>query len=296
MNRLIALLAIVCVTLLPVEFATASTTDTCPEKAGWNDPARPAHIFGNTWYVGTCAISAILITSPEGHVLLDGATEKAAPSIEANIRALGFKVEDVKFILILHEHMDHAGGIARLKKDSGATVVAREPAAIVLERGTNDRSDPQFGTLDDFPPVKKVQRIQTGESIALGGTIVTAHATPAHTTGSTSWTWTSCESGECRNMVYADSLTAVSADGYRFSDKNAHPGEVAKFRKSFKVVAEMPCDILMTPHPRASDLLARLGPGGTEAIADQSACAWYAEAAGQYLDARLAKEAANSNP
>lgn len=296
MTRLIPLLAIVCATLLTVQFATASTTDTCPENAGWSDPARPAHIFGNTWYVGTCGISAILITSPESHVLLDGATEKAAPMIEANIHALGFKVEDVKYILSSHEHMDHAGGIARLQKDSGATVVTREQAATVLERGTNDRSDPQFGTLDDFSPINNVQRIRAGEALALGGSTLTAHATPAHTTGSTSWTWESCESGDCRKMVYADSLTAVAADGYRFSDEKAHPGVVARIRNAFETVAEMPCDILMTPHPGASDLLARLGPGGTAAIADESACARYAEAAGKYLDARLAKEATNSNP
>lgn len=296
MNKIFASLALVGASLLTPHAANASTTDTCPEKAGWSDPARPAHIFGNTWYVGTCGISAILITSPDGHVLLDGATEKAAPLIEANIRALGFKVKDIKYILISHEHMDHAGGTARLQQDSGAVVVAREPAATVLERGSNDRSDPQFGTLDDFPPVANVRRINSGEVISLGGNTVTAHATPAHTTGSTSWTWKSCESGDCRNMVYADSLTAISADGYRFSDEKAHPGLVARLRQSFKAVADMPCDILMTPHPGASDLLGRLGPGGTKAIADQSACVRYADGAAKYLDARLAKEALDINP
>ncbi len=268
----------------------------CPEKPSWSDPARPAHIFGNTWYVGTCGISVILITSPKGHVLIDGATDEAAPSIEANVRALGFKVEDIKFILSSHEHLDHAGGIARLQKDAGASVVAREPAATTLERGSNDRSDPQFGLLKGFAPISAIRRIKNGETLALGDLGVTAYATPGHTAGSTSWTWKSCESGDCRNMVYADSLTAVSADDYRFSDEKAHPGVIAGFRKAFNVVATLPCDILMTPHPGASDLFARLGPAATEALIDPGACVRYAESAAKTLDSRLVKEKPTAKP
>ncbi len=266
------------------------SSEHCPEKPSWSDPARPAHIFGNTWYVGTCGISVILITSPKGHVLFDGATDEAVPSIEASIGALGFKVEDIKFILSSHEHLDHAGGIARLQKDSGATVVAREPAARTLERGSNDRSDPQFGLLNGFAPISAIRRIKNSESLTLGDLNVTAHATPGHTAGSTSWTWKSCESGDCRNMVYADSLTAVSADDYRFSDEQAHPDVIAGFRKAFKVVADLPCDILMTPHPGASHLFARLGPGATEALIDENACVQYAGDASKTLDVRLARE------
>lgn len=262
----------------------------CPDKPGWSDPARPAHIHGNTWYVGTCGISSILITSPDGHVLLDGATEKSAPLIEANIRALGFKVEDIRYILNSHEHLDHAGGMARLQKDSGAVAIAREPAATVLERGENDRADPQFGALGPFPPISNIRRIKSGESLSIGNLTMTAHATPGHTAGSTSWTWDSCESKSCLKMVYADSLTAVSADGYRFSDAKAHPGQITTFRKSFKAVAALPCDILMTPHPGASHLFARLGPGATEALVDPTACSRYAQDANKRLDARLESE------
>lgn len=273
-----------------------SATGQCPVKPTWDDAARPSHIFGNTWYVGTCGISAILITSLKGHVLLDGATEKAAPLIETNIRALGFKVEDIKFILSSHEHLDHAGGIARLQEDSGATVVSREPAATILELGSNDRSDPQFGMLGAFPPSSKIRRIKDGETLSLGGTKLTTHATPGHTAGSTSWTWKSCESGDCLDMVYADSLTAVSADDYRFSDEQAHPGVITTFRKTFKAVVDPPCDILMTLHPGASHLFARLGSGATESLVDPTACARYAESAAKYLDARLTRENANSTP
>jgi len=268
----------------------------CPADAGWNDPARPAHLFGNTWYVGTCGISAILVTAREGHVLIDAATEKAAPMIEANVRALGFRIEDIKYILGSHEHLDHAGGMARLQKDSGATVVASAAAATTLARGTNDRSDPQFGVLGDFPPVSSIRRIEDGDTLSLGELVLTAHATPAHTPGSTSWTWKSCESGDCRNMVYADSLTAVSANDYRFSDELAHPGVVARFRTTFNIVAQLPCDILMTPHPGASDLMARLGPAATKPLVDSTACKRYAADASARLDARLAKERSTALP
>ena len=270
---------------------TTNVARPCTSEPGWSDPARPAHIYGNTWYVGTCGISAILVTSPQGHVLIDGATGKAATMIEANIRALGFRVSDIRFILNSHEHLDHAGGIARLQQDSGATVVAREPAASVLERGTTDRSDPQFGSLDPFPPIGTIRRIRDRETLSFGILALTAHATPGHTAGSTSWTWQSCESGECRNMVYADSLSAISADGYRFSDEATHPGVVAGFRQSFKAIAALPCEILMTPHPGASHLLARLGPGASEPLVDPNACIRYADEARARLGARLEREA-----
>ena len=268
----------------------------CPEKPGWSAPARPAHVFGNSWYVGTCAISSILITSPQGHILIDGATAEAAPSIEANVRALGFRVEDIRYILVSHEHLDHVGGIAHLQGASAASVIAREPAAATLQRGTNDRDDPQFGVLGDFPPVRTIRRIKDGDKLTLGAVTVTAHATPAHTRGSTSWTWESCESGTCHSMAYADSLTAISAEDYRFIDEQAHPGLADRVRKAFKVIADLPCDILMTPHPGASKLLARLGPGANQALVDPAACARYAAQASANFDARLAREQAQERP
>jgi metallo-beta-lactamase class B len=268
----------------------------CPAQAGWSDPARPAHVFANTWYVGTCGISAILVTGESGHVLIDGATEAAAPMIEANVRSLGFRVEDIHYIVNSHEHLDHAGGLARLQKDSGATVVAREPAASILESGVNDRGDPQFGAIDPFPPVTDARRLAEGETLVLGELRLVVHATPGHTAGSTSWTWTSCEADDCRSMVYADSLSAVSADDYRFSDEAAHPGIVDAFRRSFAKVAALPCDILMTPHPGASHLLERLGPSATRPLIDSAACARYAGEARTRLDARIDKERQDAKP
>ena len=262
----------------------------CPADAGvmegWNERAPPRRIFGNVYYVGTCGITALLVTSPQGHMLLDGATEHAGPAIAANIEALGFKLADIEFILNSHEHSDHAGGLAHLQNATGAPVMALAPAVATLERGAGDRDDPQSGVLDRFPPVAAVQPLADGQVVRVGELALTAHATPGHAPGGTSWTWVSCQDGRCLDLVYADSLTAAADKHYRFSD---HPGYVAAFGRSIDAVAALPCDILVTPHPLASNLFARMD--GSAALADPDACRRYADAARERLDRRLADEA-----
>lgn len=271
---------------------TASTID-CAGKSGWNDPASPAKIHGDTWYVGTCGISAVLISSPKGHVLIDGGTEKGGRLIAANIAALGFKLEDVRYILNSHEHEDHAAGIAELQRASGATVLARQPAVATLQRGKSDRSDPQFLQLDSFPPIANVQVIADDETLRFGSLTLNVHATPGHTAGGTSWTWKSCENDQCIDIAYVDSLTAISDKTYRFSDEAAHPGVLDTFRKTIKSVAELPCDLLITPHPSASALWDRLGASATQPLLDKTACSRYATAATERLQRRLHEEQVN---
>ena len=293
---LLAVIASSASAALPVPATAPSSGKACAADAGWNDPAEPRQIHGNTWYVGTCGLSAILITSPEGHVLIDGATEKAAPMIEESIAALGFKLADVRYILNSHEHLDHAGGIARLQRDSDAIVIARDQAAVILEGGKSDRNDPQFLTTGPFPPVSPVRRIADGETIVLGPITLQAYATPGHTQGSTSWTWQSCQSGHCLDIAYADSLTAISDGIYRYGDEAAHPGVLAAFRKTLDTVAALPCDILLTPHPGASNLWSRVGSEATAPLVDPAACRRYAATASTNLDTRIVKERTGSNP
>jgi metallo-beta-lactamase class B len=274
--------------------ATSVPAATCKADAGWNDPAKPRHVFGNTWYVGTCGISALLITSDKGHVLVDGATKEAAPQIEANIRALGFRMKDVRFMLASHAHLDHAGGFASLQGDSGAVMVARGADADAIERGRGDRSDPQFTSIKGFPAVKTVRRIADGETLTLGPLTLTAHATPGHTPGSTSWTWDSCEGARCLHLAYVDSVTAISDDVYRYTDEAQHPGVVDAFRKSIATVAALPCDVLLTPHPFVSNMFERLGATASAPLVDANACRRFATQASEKLDERLAKERAGS--
>ena len=264
----------------------------CKPDSGWSDPAKPRQVFGNTWYVGTCGISALLITSPKGHILIDGATKEAGPQIEANIRALGFRLTEVRFVLATHAHLDHAGGFAKLQRDSGAVMVARGADADAIERGRGDRSDPQFASITGFPPVKRVRRIGDGEALTVGDLSVTAHATPGHTPGSTSWTWDSCEGTRCLHLAYVDSLTAISDDEYRYTDEATHPGVVGAFRKSIATVAALPCDVLLTPHPFVSNMFDRFGPKPAAPLVDSNACRQLAAQANEKLDERIARERA----
>lgn len=266
----------------------------CADDAGWNDPATPLKVYGNTWYVGTCGISALLVTSDAGHILVDAATPQAGPQILANIRALGFKPEDVRAIVFSHEHHDHAGSLAELQRATGAPVYARAPAVGVLERGKPDRNDPQFDVSEPIAPVERVITLADDGVVRVGPLALQAIASPGHTPGGTSWTWRSCEGDTCHQMVYADSLTAISDDVFRYGDDAAHPGYLAAFRDTLARVAALDCDILVTPHPSASGLWNRIGPRAAAPLMDTTACRRYAQGAMQRLEKRLAEEAATS--
>jgi metallo-beta-lactamase class B len=273
----------------PAPLATAGPAfaAACEGRDGWDEPAPPVRVHGNTYYVGTCGITALLITGREGHVLIDSGTEAGAELVAANVRRLGFKLSDVKWIVHSHEHHDHVGGFARLRDLTGAEVAASANAAAVLRSGVAGTGDPQFGSLPRMAPVPVARVVKEGDTVRLGGISLTAHETKGHTHGALSWQWVSCDGGVCRTMVYADSLSSVSSEGYRFSDK---PNVVAAFRAGIAKVAGLECDILLTPHPSASNMAARFA--GKAALFDPAGCRTYAEAKTKGLDERLTKEAA----
>lgn len=265
------------------------------DRREWNARRKPFRIYGNTWYVGPYGLSSILVNTGQGLALFDGDLTESAPVIEANIRALGFHVRDVKWILNSHAHSDHAGGIAALQHDSGAQVLASADGAHEMALGGADRDDPQYGDNPSYPPVRHVRVVRDGEIVQLGGMAITAHYTPGHTQGSTSWTWTSCADGRCLHMAYADSLTAIGAPGFRFSD---HPRRVAAFHQAIATVAALPCDILLTPHPDASGFWEKVARRKSDTdvapLIDASACRAYAAIAAKKLDAKLAQEQAGT--
>ena len=273
----------------PTAAAEPAGVPACPldasPMAGWSERAPPRRIFGNTYYVGTCGIAAVLVVGDAGAILVDGATEQAPAAILANIRALGFDPRQVKRLLNTHEHMDHAGGLAGLQQATGAPLLARAPAVATLRRGRSDREDPQFGELTGFPPVADVRTLADGEVVRLGGLALASHATPGHAPGGTSWTWRSCEGTRCLEIAYVDSHSALTDGHYRFND---HPAYVAAFERSLDTVAGLPCDVLLTPHPAASNLLARLR--GDAPLADAGACKAFSANARANLAARLANE------
>jgi metallo-beta-lactamase class B len=267
----------------------------CELCAGWNRPQAPFKVYGTTWFVGTKGLSVVLIETSKGLVLLDGALPESVPLVLEHLKALGKRIQDVKYIGISHAHYDHVGGIAALARLSGAKVVATAHAAGVLKAGIVGKDDPQvgFGEGMRFAPVKRAITVaKDGATIQLGDVTFTVHQTPGHTPGGTTWTWKSCERERCANMVYADSLNAVSADDYRFSD-NAKV--IADLRASMAKLRALSCDILISAHPNHSKLLDRLAArdqGKPEAMFDPEGCGKYVDAASKRLEERLAKEAA----
>lgn len=258
----------------------------CAGKDGWSDPAPPIRIFANIYDVGSCGITVLLITGSKGHVLIDAATAPAIPSIIANIERLELRPTDVRFLLSTHEHVDHVGGLHDIQQRTGATLIASAAARPMLESGTPASDDPQRGDIPDFTGARVGRIVKDGDVVALGSLRLTAHLTPGHSPGGTSWSWTACTGKNCRRIVYADSLSAVSADAYRFTD---HPAYVARLRATIAKVAALRCDLLITPHPGSSNLYDRLA--GKAPLIDSKACATYAATARKTLDQRLTREA-----
>jgi metallo-beta-lactamase class B len=289
-----SLLACLLLAALVVLAAGQGTSSSCSECAEWNQPQKPFRVFGNTYYVGPHGLSSILITSPTGHILIDGALPESARQIAASIQSLGFRIQDVKIILNTHVHFDHAGGIAALQRMSGARVIASEWSADVMKRGGVGRGDPQYGIVQPIQPIRRVSTVRDREIITVGELSVTTHLTPGHTPGGTSWTWKSCEGDICHDMVYADSLTPVSASGFRFTGSREYPHVLEDFEKGFAFLDTAPCDVLITTHPDTSawwDRVAARERGvKPDPLVDTGACRELAQHAREQLRERLAEE------
>lgn len=274
--------------------AVGYSSEACPSCAAWNAPRPAFRIHGNTYYVGTEGLSAVLVTSDEGHVLIDGGLPESAHIIMANVEYLGFRIEDVKLILNSHAHFDHAGGISALQQASGARVAASPSSASVLERGASGPDDPQYGVALAFPAVRDVRAITDGETLKVGSLVLKAHFTPGHTPGGTSWSWRACEGERCLDFVYADSQTPVSADGFHFTESVTYPSAIQDFERGFAVLESLACDVLVTSHPTASGFWKRAEMQereGESAFVDREACKRYAAAARQAFARRIESEA-----
>jgi metallo-beta-lactamase class B len=214
-----------------------------PDSSHWNDPVAPFRIAGNLYYVGAQDLTSFLLTTNQGHIQLDGGEATTAPQIERNIRALGFKVSDVKILLNSHAHFDHAGGLAELKRAAGAILIASEPDRAALETG--DRNDFAWGNRFAFDPVKVDRTVADGETIQLGSAKMTAHLTPGHTKGCTTWTTTVSDQKNNYKVVF---VCSVSVPGYSLVNNSAYPNIASDYKHSFKVLQALPCDIFLAPH------------------------------------------------
>jgi metallo-beta-lactamase class B len=266
--------------------------------AAWRAPVPPRHLGGNLYYVGASGVSAWLITTPAGHILLDTGFEDTVPTIRRGVEELGFKVSDIRFILSSHAHIDHTGGHALMRRVTGAQVVASaEDARLLASGGADDFLAWPPETLR-YAPVHADRIIGDREAITLGGTTVTAHLTPGHTRGATTWTMKLVDGDRRLEVVFFSSATIN--DGTRLLDNPRYPGIVADLEASFARFKSLPCDIFLAPHGgqfAMADKFAGLERGeGLAALVDPEG--WkrlIAGAEGAFRD-QLAKEQAARTP
>jgi metallo-beta-lactamase class B len=218
----------------------------------WNQPVEPYRVAGPLCYVGTANITVLLVTTPEGHVLIDGGLEESAPIVVENVRKLGFRIEDVRILLSTHAHLDHAGGLARLKALSGARLYAGERDVDLLASG--GRGDFAFGNTLPFPPVKADRAVRDNEEIALGALRIRAIATPGHTKGCTSWAFAVPDGPAVRQVLM---IGGTTAPGYRLVANPAYPAIAADFERTFTRLRTLKADIVFEGHGSAFDLEAR---------------------------------------
>jgi metallo-beta-lactamase class B len=184
-----------------------------------------------------------LVTSPEGHFLIDAAMPETATQIEANIQKLGFKLSDIKFILNTHAHMDHTGGFAQIKKDTGAQLISGEKDKPLLEGGHYPGNDDEFLK---FPPVKVDRVVQNGEKLTLGDVTITANSTPGHSPGCTSWGMTAKDGEVSRSvMIFCSATEALN----RLVGNPTYPGIVDDYKRTFAWSKDVHPDVLLAPHP-----------------------------------------------
>lgn len=207
-----------------------------------NGPQKPFRIIGNLYYVGDSDVTSFLIVTPQGDILIDGGYAATAPRIEQNIRALGFHLRDVKILLNTHAHFDHAGGLARLKRDTGAEFEAMAGDAPVLAHGGRG----YFYFNNAFPAIKAGRILHDGDTVALGGEKLRAVLTAGHTKGCTTWTWTVRDHGKDYHVVDVCSTTVLP--GYRLVKNPTYPGIARDYIRTFQRLKELPCDVFLGAH------------------------------------------------
>lgn len=234
-----------------IETAQAAPVDKTGIAMRWNERIAPFTIIDNVHFVGTQGLGVFLVTTPKGHILIDGALAQSVPQILENVRALGFDPRDIKYLLNTHAHYDHAAGLAGVQRASGAVVIASAADKPYLEAGRIDHGPT---SVDAFPPVRVDRVIGDGDTLALGGTTLTAHLTPGHSPGCTSWTLAAKDSQGNPRTVF---LHCSASLGGQSLVPEAYPGMVANYRATFAKVRAMQADVFLANHDIFFDLHAK---------------------------------------
>ena len=256
-------------------------------RIDWNKPYKPFRVIGNVYYVGMAGVSAFLIVTPKGNILTDGGLPESAPAIEKNIQALGFKLSDVKILLNSHAHFDHAGGLAKLKADTGARLYASAQDKPFLESG-HITFGPSIATL--FPPVKVDRTVVDGDTVSLGGVTLTANMTPGHTPGCTTWTMPLTDGGAKHKVMF---FCSISVAGNPLTGSAAYPAITDDYKKSFARLDKMDADVFLAPHAAQFGLeakVAKMKPGAPNPFVDPGELHRFLRDARKDYDAELAKQ------
>jgi metallo-beta-lactamase class B len=222
----------------------AATVAGAQDRSSWTRPFEPFRIIGNIYYVGTEELGAFLITTPEGHFLLDGAVPDAVPLIRKSIESLGFDVIDIKYLLNSQAHFDHVGTLQGLQRASGGQVLVMEGDDQIVAKG--GLGDYLFGDSETFPPVKVDRVLKDGDRITLGGTTLTARHTPGHTRGCTTWVTEVEDAGRRYTVVFPGS-TSVNP-GTRLLHEPSYPGIRQDFERTFEVLDTLEPDVFLAAH------------------------------------------------
>ena len=262
-------------------------------KVKWNTPTEPFKMIGNVYYVGTDGLASYLITSPQGHILVDTAMPEATSQIRASIEKLGFKVTDIKYLLNTHAHIDHTGGLADLKKASGGRLVAGEADKSLLEGGYYPGAEED--TALAFPPVKVDRTVREGDTVTVGDMTLTARETPGHSPGCTSWAFSVKDGDATRSvLIFCSGTVALNRLG------GADPtyfGIVSDYRKTIARAKDMKVDVLLAPHPemyRMQDKRAMLSDGAPNPFVNPGEFNAYAATLEKAFEDALAKQTADA--
>jgi metallo-beta-lactamase class B len=236
-----------------------------PVAAGQNDPVEPFRIIGNIYYVGASEVTSYLITSPDGHILLDGGFPETAPMIERNIQKLGFKLTDVKALISTHAHFDHAGGLAELKRVTGAKFYASAADQPLLAAG--GKGDFAFGDRFLFPPVIADETVKDDQVLRVGSAAMHAHLTPGHTKGCTTWTADVIENGAKHTAVFVCSISMPG--GYKLVNNPKYPQIAEDYKRTYQKLEALRPDVFLGSHASFFDLQtkrAKIGSGSNPFI------------------------------
>ncbi len=229
--------------LLTIAFAHSVLAQQSESNRKSNQPLKPFRVVANIYYVGANEVTSFLVTGNAGHILLDGGFAETAPQIRQNIETLGFHLADVKILLNSQAHFDHAGGLAQLKALTGARLIASAADAELIARG--GKGDFAFGDRLTYEPVKADRVVADGESINLGDTKMTAHLTPGHTKGCTTWTTSVEDNGKTLRVVF---LGGVTIPGYKLVGNKEYPAIADDYARSFSLLKRLPCDVFLGAH------------------------------------------------